>query len=152
MCGGQAVPTEFAGHCKTGEESVPTEGGYNCNDCAPGDLIANPSTNDYGISGHLVSALEYDVTALYECDSARIDVTDGLVVESAVSTDMAYLLGLRNGDKFVEVNGIPLGDPLEAFAAYVELWLNQAETSYTLKVQRGTGFVYLTYGIIFTSP
>lgn len=152
VCGGQAIFVEISGQCIADGEQVPTEGGYNCNDWEPDDLIANSSTNTYDISGQLISALEYDVTPLYECDSARVNVSDGLVVEYAVSTDMVYLLGLRNGDKLVEVNGMPLGDPMEAFMAYAELWLNQGEDSYTLKVQRGTGFVYLNYYLIFTTP
>ena len=89
---------------------------------------------------------------LYECDSARINVTEGLVVENAVSTDMAYLLGLRNGDLLVEVNGMPLGDPMEVFMAYAELFLNQGEDSYTLKVERASAYVYLDYSILWVSP
>lgn len=69
-----------------------------------------------------------------------------------MSTDMAYLLGLRNGDVLVEVNGMPLDTPLGVTAAYFELWLEEGETDYTLKIMRSSNYVYLDYSIIAMSP
>ena len=152
LCGGQADFVEIPGQCKAPEEEkTPTEG-YNaaCGDWNPSSMIYNGGINSYGVSGDLIAALTYDHTPLYACNSARIDVTAGFEVESAVSTDMVYLLGLRNGDVLVEINGMPLGDPFEALMAYNELYLVQGEDTYTLKVQRGTGYVYLSYGILWT--
>lgn len=65
---------------------------------------------------------------------------------------MAYLLGLRNGDELIEVNGYSLAGPVEAYFAYLALWVDQGETEYTLTVQRSTSFVYLNYEIFLTAP
>ena len=130
----------------------PTEGAYSCASWDPDALITGPIGDDYGIYLNLITSLRNDPTPLFECDSARVNVTSGLVIQDAVSTDMAYLLGLRNGDLLVEVNGMSLADPLDAYVAYNQLWELDGETEYTLKIERNSQYVYLTYGVLAVQP
>ena len=74
------------------------------------------------------------------------------MVEDAISTDMVYLLGLRNGDRLVEVNSMSIDDPILAAVAYTTLWQDQAETEYTLKVLRNNSYVYIDYELVAMKP
>lgn len=150
-CPSGSFPTEMAYQCPVEEE--PTTGSYSCSGWDPDSLIYTVQTNSYAVDTGLVSAVENDVTPLYECDSARINVESGhLMVEDAISTDMVYLLGLRNGDRLVEVNSMSIDDPILAAVAYTTLWQDQAETEYTLKVLRNNSYVYIDYELVAMKP
>ena len=155
-CCGGFIPEVIVGYCPADPDpttTVPTTTwGYDCGGWDPGSLIYGPTSNVYGIDLGLVSSIENDPTPLFQCDSARVDVSSGLIIDDAVSTDMVYLLGLRNGDILLEVNSMPLGDPVEAFAAYDKLWRLNGATEYELVIERNNSTVYLNYEIIASKP
>lgn len=101
LCPGGTLPSSTYLQCPAVADPTPTEGAYACGSWDPGSLITVVSTNNYGVDSGLIYELDTDPTPLYACDSARVNVETGsLIVQDAVSTDMVYLLGLRNGDKF----------------------------------------------------
>jgi len=134
-------------------ETIPTStSSYDCGGWDPDSLISGPTLGVYGVNLGLISSIVNDPTPLFQCDSARVDVSYGLVIDDTSSTDMVYLLGLRDGDLLLEVNGMPLGNPVEAFAAYDKLWTQDGETEYELTIERNSSTAYLNYEVIATSP
>lgn len=147
-CSG-SVP--FAQEFQCPQPSEPTEGAYNCGDWVPDDYVSGPISNNYSIELDLISTLQNDPTPIFACDTTRVDLSDDVLeITSASSTDMAYLLGLRNGDVLVEVNGMPLDTPTDVMAAYYDLWVEEGELEYTLTILRGSSNTLLYYSVIPT--
>lgn len=152
LCPGGSVPYELSTDCP-GDPWTPTEDWGVCTYWDPDSLITETSTNNFIVDAGLITIVEDDPVPLYGCDSARINIDSGnLVVEDVVSTDMVYLLGLRNGDQLVEINGMPLDGPKDAADAYAELWIVQNESEYVLTVLRSSNYVDLTYELLFSNP
>ena len=72
----------------------------------------------------------YGSTAEKAVEEARAQVA---ALINADSDELLYELGLRNGDVPLTLNGLPLDDYQDAFAAYLDLYVSNGETEYTLE-------------------
>lgn len=135
--------------------NTPTTGGStaDCNAWDPGDSISGSGyaySIDYGFAYNLWT----DAAALLQCDTATVDYYQGtgFKVESASSGDFLYLIGLRNGDILVEVNGYSLATPADAALAYADLWLDQGEQYYKMELERNSSPITLEWQLVAMKP
>jgi hypothetical protein len=94
------------------------------------------------------SIIASELLPLFTCDDATFEVWQrgGFYVANASSGELLYTLGLRNGDRPQNLNGMPLGSYQDAFAAYRDLWL-EGEKLYALVVIRNNQALVLRYQV-----
>lgn len=122
--------------------------GASCSSWDPDSLVAyNRSTRRYEVDQQLVDDLELDRTLL-NCDSARAEIQSGGYYQlyNVGRDDLAFHLGLRNGDIIKKVNGIALVTPDDYMNAYASL--NGTTTSFVLSVERHGSIITLKYEIV----
>jgi hypothetical protein len=86
---------------------------------------------------------------LWGCDDATVAPLpdhSGFQVVGASAGEALYLLGLRNGDRPLTLNGKPLTCFADGYKAY-ELWL-EGVTAYALRVTRGTTTITINIALI----
>ena len=86
---------------------------------------------------------------LWTCDDAYLNPrsTTGFTVNSASTGEMLYVLGLRNGDIPLTLNGMELDNYWEGMSAFLKLWVYDGATSYHLTVKRGTSTLNFYYSV-----
>jgi len=94
------------------------------------------------------SIIASELLPLFTCDDAAFELSAGgeFYVANASPGELLYELGLRNGDRPQNLNGMPLGSYQHAFAAYRDLWL-EGEKLYSLVVIRNNQRMVLRYQV-----
>lgn len=103
---------------------------------------------DYGFVQQLLA----DTDPIIVCDEAVFAplTSGGFELRNVSSRDLAYALGLRNGDVPLSINNMPLDDVYDVVDALHYLFYSQAETEYELDVYRNSQTITLHYELYFT--
>ena len=103
----------------------------------------------YRVDATWFATLVANTDPLWGCDDATLvphSSGTGFEIQGASTGEFLYLIGLRNGDRPLTLNGKSLSsfaDGYEAFELYLE-----GVTSYTLQVTRGTSTVTLSLALV----
>lgn len=119
-----------------------------CSTWNPSAQISKVGTT-YNVNKAWLTALIANSDPLWGCDDATlVPLADhsGFQVAGASAGEALYLLGLRNGDKPLTLNGKPLSSFADGAKAY-ELWL-EGVTAYVLRVRRGTTIVTINIALV----
>lgn len=125
----------------------PAKGSYNCDSWNPEREVALTGGVRYVDASFIDDLVSVDrFEPLWLCDDARVEGRhDGyFVVLDANAGELLFELGLRNGDIPLTINGLPLEDYDDAWAAAALLYY-QGELSYALTVMRGTSVITFLY-------
>ncbi len=109
-----------------------------CSGWNPSSQISKVGSTYYMDDAWLASVIA-NSDPLWGCDDATlVPLADhsGFQVAGASSGEFLYLIGLRNGDRPLTLNGKPLASFADGYKAY-ELFL-EGVTNYVLRVKRGT--------------
>lgn len=128
--------------------------GASCLEAAPSCYGWNPSAyvekegGVYEIDATWFDGVVEDPSQLLGCDDAGVvpATGGGFQVVNAGSGELMYILGIRNGDRPVSLNGLPLTSFVDGGAAYT-LYL-EGVTSYTLVLLRGSTLVTLSFSLV----
>lgn len=103
----------------------------------------------YYMDGDFISGMVNDPAILLDCDDARFRplALGGFEVVNADDGELLYELGLRNGDKPLELNGLPLDTFEDGAVAFGELY---GESTFELYLLRGTAYVTLDYFVTYS--
>jgi hypothetical protein len=104
----------------------------------------------YYVDEAFVDATVADPSPIAVCDDAWLDESSsppGFEVRDAVPGDLLYELGLRNGDVPLTINSLPLETYADAIAAFGSLYMDHGETSYSLRVKRGSLTLTFNYEV-----
>jgi len=95
-----------------------------------------------------IESVYYNPAPLWSCDDLHLTGQPGpaygFKVNNASAGELLYVLGLRNGDIPLTINGMPLTNYADGQAAFNTLFLGGV-TTYTLVVSRGGTTVNLHY-------
>ena len=133
------------------EPDVPTTGVPS--ECEYWDPAASihEVANVYSVNASLISYLGNNPALIGLCEVFFTELVEGgFLVQGLDPGEVLYELGLRSGDRPVELNGMPLATYEDLVTANMELWLDQSETEYELELMRGSTPVALTYTVYFT--
>lgn len=129
-------------------------GGSNaCNSWAPASEVTYSTLYDtYTLDWGFIATLAQDPEPLLACDDATVVALNagGFEIQGTNAGELLYELGLRDGDLIVSLNDYDLWDYNDVSAAFVDLWFNVGESSYTLEILRGTTVLELNYELVFT--
>jgi hypothetical protein len=122
-----------------------------CTNWDPASEITYDSVQDvYSMSYGFLMGLAMDPAPLVACDSGvflPLGGATGFELANTSSDEFFYEMGLRNGDEFLSLNGLPLNTYFDIGVAVVTLW---GETSFTLEVKRGSTVLEFDYELIIT--
>lgn len=147
MCQIPGLPPGMSETQKTACQHYDPEG--SCGSWSPGRSVRL----DNGV--HLVDQvfledLMDDPAPLWTCDDGIIEPLSsgpGFEIQNTSPGEFLYVMGLRNGDIPLTLDGLPLGNYEEVIAAYKTIHFWEA-TQFTLRVQRPTGIVSLEYEVV----
>lgn len=131
-------------------EETPTGGNDLCDNWSPAsDVVLFQGI--YYVDGGWLSGIVNEPSVLLVCDDARLSLLPGggFEVGDADAGELLYELGLRNGDKLLELNSLDLDTFEDAAAAFGALY---GSSEFDLYLLRGTTYVTLEYSVSYSSP
>ncbi len=135
--------------CTYGGSSGLADGGsgsaYSCAGWDPAGQVEQTGKTSYVINGYFLEQLLQDSLGLVECDTGRLapHPDGGYVVENLDPDDFLYLLGLRDGDRPLSINGKSVAS-FDAAADVLESYL-QGTTVFTLVMHDTTTLQYTVF-------
>lgn len=120
-----------------------------CSSWSPGRQVRLDS-GVYLVNQTFLQTLMDDPAPLWTCDGGIIEPLSsgpGFEIQNTNAGEFLHVMGLRNGDIPLTLNGLSLGNYEEVIAAYKTL-VYWETTQFTLRVQRPTGIVTLEYEVI----
>ena len=129
---------------------TPTGGDDLCDNWSPASDVVF-SQGVYYVDGGWLSGIVNEPSVLLVCDDARLSLLPGggFEVGDADAGELLYELGLRNGDKLLELNSLDLDTFEDAAAAFGALY---GASDFDLYLLRGTNYVTLEYSVSYSSP
>ncbi|MCY1053895.1 hypothetical protein [Nannocystis sp. SCPEA4] len=136
--------------CGEDTEDVPTTGEpLECASWSPASMVTT-SGGVHFMDDADVGDLIADPSPLLLCDDvilAELATGGGFEVDQADLGELLYVLGLRDGDIPLTLNGFSLETVEDAMFAFNELWFVEGETDFELDVQRPFAVVTLYYSL-----
>lgn len=129
-------------------DPVPCEGLDESESCSGWDPAAEVTyyAGVYYVDQSFIDGLVANPMPLSACDDAYfLGGTSWFELRGADSGELLYELGLRDNDVIRSLNGETLESYLDVFELFVNLYYNESETEFTLKVNRGGTILTFEY-------